>query len=246
MKDLRLIMGMPIIVEVADAAASQFDLEDIFDYFNYVDKKFSTYKPESEISLINAGKLQPADYSDDMRLIFTLAAETNQETGGYFDIYHNGKCDPSGIVKGWSIFNAAKLLEAKGFSNFYVDAGGDIQAAGHNAAGAKWRVGIRHPFQQSEIVKVLAISNLGVATSGTYLRGQHIYNPKAPAEPLTEIVSLTVIGPDVYEADRMATAAFAMGRKGIDFIEGLAGFEGYQIDKDGQATMTSGFEKFCV
>ncbi len=55
------------------------------------------------------------------------------------------------------------------------------------------------------------------------------------------MVSLTVIGPNVYEADRFATAAFAMGKNGIAFIEQLQGFEGYQIDGAGIATMTSGF-----
>ncbi len=65
-----------------------------------------------------------------------------------------------------------------------------------------------------EIVKVLAISDRGVATSGTYIRGQHIYNPVTGGLPDPEIVSITVIGPDIYEADCYATAAFAMGRKG--------------------------------
>jgi thiamine biosynthesis lipoprotein len=85
-----------------------------------------------------------------------------------------------------------------------------------------------------------------VATSGTYARGRHIYNPKA-AEPLTdEIVSLTVVGPDIYEADRFATAAFAMGAAGIQFIEQLDGFEGYQIDRQGQATLTTGFKDYVL
>jgi thiamine biosynthesis lipoprotein len=45
----------------------------------------------------------------------------------------------------------------------------------------------------------------------------------------------------VLEADRFATAAFAMGKAGIAFIEQLPGFEGYTIDAQGIATMTSGF-----
>ena len=57
-------------------------------------------------------------------------------------------------------------------------------------------------------------------------------------------MSLTVIGPDIYEADRFATAAFAMGMEGIEFIERLSGFEGYIITNEGIATMTSGFEQF--
>jgi thiamine biosynthesis lipoprotein ApbE len=62
----------------------------------------------------------------------------------------------------------------------------------------------------------------------------------------TDVVSLTVIGPNVYEADRFATAAFAMGKKGIYFIEQLPGFEGYMIDTSAQATYTSGFERYVL
>ena len=31
-----------------------------------------------------------------------------------------------------------------------------------------------------EIVKVVALSDRGIATSGSYIRGQHIYDPLAP------------------------------------------------------------------
>ena len=58
------------------------------------------------------------------------------------------------------------------------------------------------------------------------------------------IMSLTVVGPDVYEADRFATAAFAMGRAGIEFIEARPGLEGYLVDRTGQATLTSGFSGY--
>ena len=83
-----------------------------------------------------------------------------------------------------------------------------------------------------------------MATSGTYERGQHIYNPHLGRTPLRDIVSITVIGPNVYEADRFATAAFAMGNEGINFIEHLNGFEGYSVSSDGIGTETSGFNKF--
>jgi len=88
------------------------------------------------------------------------------------------------------------------------------------------------------------IRNEGIATSGTYIRGAHIYNPLNPQEQLNEIVSLTVIGPNIYEADRFATAAFAMGKNGIVFIEHLPGFEAYVIDVKGIATSTTGFSKY--
>ncbi len=67
-----------------------------------------------------------------------------------------------------------------------------------------------------------------------------------PEAHLDDVKSLTVIGPDIYEADRFATAAFAMGRGGIDFIESLEGFEGYMIDASKTATFTSGFGRYAA
>ncbi len=216
----------------------------VFTYFAYVDDHFSTYKPDSEISRINQGALAIGQASRDMRTVFALAEDMRLETDGYFNIAHEGKIDPSGLVKGWAISNAATMLRDVGCENFYVEAGGDFQAAGVNAESRPWRVGIRSPFNTAEIVKVLEIRDRGVATSGTYIRGQHIYNPVTGGPTDPEILSTTVIGPDVWQADCYATAAFAMGRDGIEFIESLEGFEGYIIDSDGQATFTSDFRRY--
>jgi FAD:protein FMN transferase len=239
-------MGMPVTVEVVDASATEDLLNSVFDYFEYVDCKFSTYSDQSEISRINRGALLLEESSEDMRTIFALAEQTRVETDGYFDIQHAGAYDPSGVVKGWAISNAAGILRQKGASNFYVEAGGYIQMSGGNQDGEKWRVGIRNPFNPDEIVKVLSVTDCGMATSGTYVRGQHIYNPKDEDDPLTDIVSLTVIGPDICDADRFATAAFAMGKQGIFFIESLQGFEGYMIDQDQRATYTTGFQRYLL
>ena len=245
MKQTSLIMGMPITVEVVDATVTQDDLEIVFAYFVSVDEIFSTYKTTSEISRINAGKLLTSQYSEDMKAILALSAQTKEDTAGYFDIQHDGIYDPSGLVKGWAIHNAANILRTRSFHNFYVEAGGDIQVSG-TKDNRPWRVGIRNPFKHSEIVKVLALTQQGIATSGTAARGQHIYDPYHRSRPLVEVASITVIGPNVYEADRFATAAFAMGRKGIQFIEKLTGFEGYMIDAEARATFTSGFERYVL
>ena len=181
-------MGMPVTVEVADAGATAELIERVFAYFEYIDATFSTYKPSSEISRINRGELAIAQASADMRTIFRLAEQTRGETAGYFAIARDGGYDPSGIVKGWAIDRAADILRDGGCANFYVDAGGDVQLAGHNAEGQDWRVGIRNPFNLHEIVKALALTDCGVATSGTSIRGQHIYDPNRPGQPLTESV----------------------------------------------------------
>lgn len=245
MRQTRIIMDMPVIVEVVGPVTSG-QLEKIFDYFRRVDETFSTFKKTSEITKINNGHLVPREYSKDMKEIFRLADQTKVQTSGYFDIRRGDVLDPSGIVKGWAIRNAARQLSRMGFTDYYVEAGGDIEVAGHNKDGYVWTIGIRNPFRVNQIVKRIGLHNRGIATSGTYERGNHIYNPKKDYAPAADIASMTVIGPDIYEADRFATAAFAMGRKGIEFIAARAGLEGYMIDTHGVATFTPGFASYEI
>ncbi|MDG4881894.1 FAD:protein FMN transferase [Mesorhizobium sp. WSM4884] len=237
-------MGMPITVDLGIPAGAL--VEKVFAYFDDVDRRFSTYRSDSEISVINRGDLPVRDWSGQMLDVMKIAEQTRRETAGYFDVHRpDGTLDPSGIVKGWAIRNAAEIVRRAGVSDFFIEAGGDIQSSGRNASGRDWSVGIRSPFHTNEIVKVVYPRGHGVATSGTYARGQHIYNPRADDDPISDIVSLTVIGSDVLEADRFATAAFAMGRDGILFLEQTQGLEGYLIDNNCRATPTSGFGAFC-
>lgn len=243
MKQTKILMDMPITVEIVDKSVTENIFDKVFEYLKTVDDKFSTYKKNSEISLINAGIVKKKNFSQDMKEVFQLSQQTKKETDGFFDIYRRGKYDPSGIVKGWAIYNASLIIKRHGFKNFYVDAGGDIQVSGRNKNNDAWKIGIKNPFNQDEIVQVVYILDEGLATSGTYIRGNHIYNPKDNRKE-NDIISLTVIGPNVYEADRFATAAFAMGKNGILFLERLPGFEGYMIDKSGIATYTSKFKNY--
>jgi thiamine biosynthesis lipoprotein len=241
MQKERIIMGMTIRVEILDKDVEEGIFEEIFSFFSDIDQKFSTFKPDSEISKINDGSILSHQYSEEMKEVLELAEKTKVETSGHFDIKNpRGLIDPSGIVKGWAIKHATRILLKEGYEDFYIDAGGDIEAHGR-----MWKVGIRSPFEFGKIIKVLEVSGCGIATSGNYVHKDHIYNPVTQSFE-SDIVSLTVIGKDVLEADRFATAAFAMGALGIDFIESKPGLEGYMIDKEGIATMTSGFDNYLL
>ncbi|MDD2807138.1 MAG: FAD:protein FMN transferase [Patescibacteria group bacterium] len=245
MKQQQDIMGMPITVEVVGRDDAAVLIKKVFDYFKDVDEKFSPFKSQSEVTKINNGEIFPGEYSDEMKQVLDLTEKTWRETNGYFEVVFNGQFNPSGLVKGWAIQNAAQILRRAGVKNFYINAGGDIEVGGKNEADQTWSVGIRNPFAQDKVAKIVYTAGGGIATSGTYLRGEHIYNPKNGAA-VNEIVSLTVIGPNIFDADRYATAAFAMGKKAIEFIEKLIGFEGYMIDTQGIGTMTSGFDKYSI
>src|SRR5258708_12767580 len=114
-----------------------------------------------------------------MPTVLALSEQTKRDTHGYFDIVRDGRYDPSGIVKGWAVHNAAHLLEARGFRNFYVDAGGDVQVWGKKD-GQLWRIGVRNPFNRKEHVKVLLLTHSGLATPSTALPRPPTSHPHHP------------------------------------------------------------------
>lgn len=261
-----LIMGLPITIIVTDSgdlpgrrampARSRQSMQareeemaqaaaETFDYFRTVDEQFSPYKESSEVSRINRGELSETEYSPEMKRVLRLCEQTKRETHGYFDPWWKGRFDPSGIVKGLSTYDAASILKRRGFENFCIEAGGDIEVRGRDAGRHKWRIGIRNPFNPDTIIKTVVLENMGIATSGLYVRGEHIYNP-ITGENAREIASFTVIGPNVYEADRLATAAFAMGKGGLDLIASFSGFDAYMVEYSGIATYTDGFLRYVT
>jgi FAD:protein FMN transferase len=245
MRETRIIMGMSISLVVPDAHVRPQDMDSVFAEFTAVDAQFSPFKSESEISRLNRGVIIENDLTPRMREILTLCEKAKEKTGGYFDIIRpDGRIDLCGMVKGWAIRNAALKLTSMGFSNFCVAAGGDIQSHGRNDEGEEWMVGIRSPFMRDEIVKVLRPMGHGVATSGNYIRGDHIYNKHSGQFGSDNVVCLTLIGPDIMEADCYATAALAMGSGGIHFIERTPGLEAYEIDAYGMARITSGLNRY--
>ncbi|TGT60945.1 FAD:protein FMN transferase, partial [bacterium M00.F.Ca.ET.159.01.1.1] len=118
-----------------------------FGYFEHIDRRFSTYRADSEITAINRGDVPVVDWSGESEHFHHLARQTKDETDGYFDIRKpDGSLDPSGIVKGWAIRNAAEIVQRAGISDFFIEAGGDIQSCGKNSSGPDWSVGIRNLF----------------------------------------------------------------------------------------------------
>jgi FAD:protein FMN transferase len=239
------IMGMPVTVQIVDGAASPAALEEVFDDFCHLDQTFSTFMAGSEVSRINRAELRIEDASDLVHQAINLCRLFEHTTCGYFSAWIGDKLELSGLVKGWAIDRGCSVLDRWGFANYFIDAGGDVQTRGLREDGTPWRVGIRHPVVRDKVVRVILAKDLAVATSGTYEKGNHIFDPHT-GRVADELLSLTVVGPDILHCDVFATAAFAMGRGGLPFIEGTAGYEAYAIDSEYTGTYTSGFSALCV
>ena len=247
MKISRVVMGMPAMVELVGPDASEEHVRELYACFDDIDERFSTYKETSEISAINRGERTPTEYSDDMQEVLRLCDETKSLTQGFFDIKTpDGTLDPSGLVKGWALERASNLARKRGYENFYIEIAGDIQTSGTNSDGQQWRIGISNPLHKHELVAVVEPRGRGIATSGTAERGDHIYNPLVPDAAPSELLSITVIADTIYEADRLATAAFAMGVSGLVFLATLPGVEALAVVPGEEIYMTRGFDQYIV
>jgi len=243
------IMGTAISLDIRDASVQPDALEHAFGYLRGVDARFSTYKPESEVSQLMRDELAEADFSPELREVLALCEEAHRATGGYFDIRAHrpdGRPDPTGLVKGWSLENAGRILEGAGARNYCINGGGDVVAHGEAAPGQAWRVGIRHPLQAEALATVLAVRDMAVATSGAYERGDHVLDPHTGRAP-SGVLSITIVGPSLTFADAYATAAFAMGPTGLAWVAGMPGYEGCAITADrdgsnGRLAWTPGFD----
>lgn len=239
------IMGMPIGIDVRDPDVAPQALDRAFDWLRWVDATFSTYKPDSQISRLNRHELTLDDAHSDVREVLERCEQLRVETGGYFDIrvrFLSGVVDPSGLVKGWSVDRAARLLEEAGARNYCINAGGDVVVRGGALPASSWRIGIQHPLIQDKVAAVVEADDLAIATSGTYARGNHIVDPHTGFPP-TGVLSVTIVGPDLGTADAYATAAFAMGENGPAWTANLVrlGYEAMTILSDETVLSTPGF-----
>jgi thiamine biosynthesis lipoprotein len=105
----------------------------------------------------------------------------------------------------------------------------------------QWSVGIQHPRDRARIAAVVRVTDLAVATSGAYARGDHVLNPYTRRPP-SDVLSVTVVGPQLATADAYATAAFAMGAEaGPHWTARRRGYEALTILADDTVLSTGGF-----
>lgn len=234
-------MGTVAEVEVHDPVPDLGIVDETFAWLHEVDRRFSTYKADSEVNRLDRGEITLAECSADMRFVLDQCAALWKRTDGYFDIYSTGRLDPSGYVKGWAVQVASERLTAAGVVNHYVEAGGDIQVRGRPSHRDAWLIGVRSPMMrdQERVAWVLRGNDMAVATSGIYERGLHVINPR-DGKPADLLQSVTVVGRDLGDCDAYATAAVAMGQPGLTWLAGLSGFESAVITSDGRGFTSSG------
>ena len=243
------LMGMAISIDVRDPLpydARGDAIAAAFAWLREVDEVFSTYKDGSEINRLDRGELALDECRAEVREVLGLCAEVGRTSRGYFSARpgSGGRLDPSGMVKGWAAERASAILDGAGAHNHCVNAGGDVRTRGEPAPGARWRIGVVHPFVRDRLTTIVEGGDFAVATSGTSERGLHVTDPHT-GRPVDALASVTVVGPDLTYTDAYATAAFAMGLDAPEWLAALPDHEAYVIDAGGHVWWTDGFPRYA-
>jgi thiamine biosynthesis lipoprotein len=239
------VMGTVVSLDVRGAPESiaRPAFARLMAWLHDVDRRFSTYREDSEIRRIDRGELSVGAAHPDVRRVLDDCERLRGRTGGAFDARAGGRLDPSALVKGWAVERGADLLRAEGLTDFCLTAGGDVVARGGALPEPAWQVGIQHPRDRDALAGAITVTDLAVATSGAYERGAHLLDPRTGAAP-SDVVSVTVVGPDLGLADAYSTAAFALGADGPQWTLGLDGYESMTILADDRVLCTPGFPDF--
>ncbi|WP_322762560.1 FAD:protein FMN transferase [Frankia sp. Cr2] len=254
------IMGMPVSLHLrGPRVLGDPDVErivaEVFAELRMVDALFSTYRPDSEIMMLNRGELRLGDCNRLVQEVSDLCADAAGRTEGYFnaqlpapDVGAGTRVgagrrwfDPSGLVKGWAVERAAARLAAIDGHDHYLSAGGDIAAHVDDPVSPAWNVGICDPLDSTRVLATLPVRSGGVATSGSAARGAHIVNPRTGRPAGSALSAVTVTGPSLMWADVYATAAFARGADALAWLTSLDRTEALVVTADGTHRTTPGF-----
>lgn len=159
--------------------------------------------------------------------------------------------DFGGIAKGWAAHQAMKRLQAAGPA--LVNAGGDIAISRLRTDGTPWPIGVVNPLQHGEEIETLHLNACGVATSGKDRRRwnhngvlqHHIIDPETNQPADTDLLTVTVIAPDVMQAEAGAKASFILGsRAGLEWIEAHSSLAAVFILDNGQVIHSRKLDEF--
>lgn len=203
------------------------------------DEVFSTWKLHSPLSRLRRGELTIDEVPPEVLDVFEKCREARRLSHGWFDPWSlPGGVDPTGLVKGWATRRSLDPLRGYGLSGALVNAAGDVASFGGTGNGEPFRIGVVRPSNQRQLACIVE-SPGAVATSGTYERGNHLFNPFTGNSPVT--ASATVTGPDLALADALATALAVAGPSGLAFINEIMGYEGLVVETSEAFYVSDGF-----
>lgn len=133
--------------------------------------------------------------------------------------------DLSGIAKGFAVDQVAAALRALGLSDFLVEVGGELRAAGRRPGGDPWQVDVE---ALPGATRRVPLDDMAIATSGDRWhvrehqgrRWSHTLDPRTGEPVRPALASVTVLHRECMQADALATVLTVLGPEdGLAFAD---------------------------
>ena len=164
----------------------------------------------------------------------------------------NMQIDLGGIAKGYAADEVRDIVKKAGIESAYVNLGGNVLVIGGKEDGTSWKIGIQDPREaRGSVMASLEIKDKTVVTSGNYERYfredgilyHHILNPETGRPTRNNLLSVSIISKDSFEADVISTSAFILGRKAAyKFIKNKDDIEAIFVTKNYNVYLTPGLK----
>lgn len=129
--------------------------------------------------------------------------------------------DLGAIAKGYASDCVLEIMKGFDIDSALINLGGNVCVYGRKSSGEGFRVAIADPTHPTTYAGILEVSDLSIITSGGYERyfeedGKryiHIMDPKTGKPAESDLLSVSIVGPDGIRCDALSTALFVMGKE---------------------------------
>ena len=150
--------------------------------------------------------------------------------------------DLGSVAKGYIVDRMVAQLQSLGVLSGLVDGRGDMRAFGEQ----EHEIGIQHPRDPKKSMGTVRMRNLSIATSGDYQQYVGDYD-HSHIIGKQDIISATVIAPELYLADILATALCVVDDKARKTLLAAKGSTAAMtIDTNMRIEYHNGFERLLV
>lgn len=161
--------------------------------------------------------------------------------------------DLGAIAKGYAAEEVKKVMQKYDIKHALINLGGNVLVVGNKVDGSSWKIGIQDPREnEANVMAVVDAVDLTIVTSGNYERYfkknnklyHHIIDPKTGYPAENNLLSVSIVSQNSFDADALSTAVYVMGlKKGMKFIEKLESVELMFITKELDVYLSPGLEK---
>ena len=160
------------------------------------------------------------------------------------------RLDLGALAKGYIADKVKALLLERGVTSGVIDLGRNILLIGEKPGGAAFSIGVQSPTNAGDLLRVLALRDKSLVTSGTYERyfeheGQryhHVLDPFTGFPADQGLSAVTILSGSSLWGDALSTACLLLGvEEGTKLIDSIPDAEALFVRTDGAIVTSAGF-----